>query len=74
MTSRQLTDSERLIKIEMHVEQISERLRENKELVDERATDHEQRLRRLERWIWVATGAAATAGSAVGTFLGGLPL
>lgn len=28
--------------------------------------DHEQRLRRLERWMFLLTGAAATLGSSAG--------
>lgn len=35
--------------------------------------DHETRIRRLERWVWIATGAAAAIGSAVGSFVGNLP-
>ncbi|MBX6382153.1 MAG: hypothetical protein IRZ07_04135 [Microbispora sp.] len=34
-----------------------------------RADDHESRLRRLERAVWVATGAAAIAGGAIGEVL-----
>lgn len=32
-----------------------------------RVDDHESRIRRLERALWPATGAAATAGGAVGS-------
>jgi hypothetical protein len=32
-----------------------------------RGDDHEHRLRRLERAVWVATGAAAAVGGAVGS-------
>ena len=35
--------------------------------------DHETRIRRLERWVWVATGVAAAIGSAVGSYLGSAP-
>lgn len=34
-----------------------------------RSDDHETRLRRVERVVWIATGFAATAGSAVGALL-----
>jgi len=34
-----------------------------------RTDDHESRLRRLERAVWVATGAAAIAGGAIGEVL-----
>ena len=33
---------------------------------DEVHKDHEQRLRRLERWMFLLTGAAATLGSSAG--------
>lgn len=32
--------------------------------------DHELRIRRLERAVWVASGAAATVGGTLGTLLG----
>lgn len=32
--------------------------------------DHEQRIRRLERAVWIATGVAAAIGSAVGSAIG----
>lgn len=32
-----------------------------------RSDDHETRLRRLERALWLATGAAAAAGGVVGS-------
>ncbi|WP_183407728.1 hypothetical protein [Nocardioides marmoriginsengisoli] len=31
--------------------------------------DHETRIRRLERWIWLATGAAAAGGGVGGGLL-----
>jgi hypothetical protein len=31
--------------------------------------DHEQRLRRLERALWVATGAAAAGGGSIGALV-----
>ena len=33
-------------------------------------SDHEQRIRRLERAVWVATGVAAAIGSAIGSAIG----
>ena len=36
---------------------------------DDRHKDHEARLRKLERLIWTAAGAAAAAGGVVGTAL-----
>ena len=41
--------------------------------IAEKDTDHEARIRRLEKWIFIATGAAAAAGSAVGSYVGKLP-
>lgn len=32
-------------------------------------TDHETRIRKLERALWLATGAAAAAGGTVGAFV-----
>lgn len=36
--------------------------------------DHEQRLRRVERILWIGIGVAAAGGSAVGSFIGQYPL
>lgn len=54
-----MTDHDRLIVIETL-------LRERLARVD----DHETRIRRLERGMWVAAGFAAAAGSAIGTTAG----
>lgn len=53
------TDTERLIRIEVLLEGIAEKDR-----------DFETRLRRLERIVWIGVGISATAGSAVGSFIG----
>ncbi len=34
--------------------------------------DHEKRLRRVERWMWAVSGAAAVLGGAVGSLFGPL--
>lgn len=46
-------------------------------LIDQKVTqlltqdnDHEARIRKLERMVWIATGFAAAIGSAVGSFIG----
>lgn len=36
-------------------------------------TDHEARIRRLERALWMGIGFAAALGSAVGSFVGQIP-
>lgn len=35
-------------------------------------TDHERRMRKLERTVWAWVGGAATAGGGIGAFLSGL--
>lgn len=62
MPNSSRTDSERLVRIETLLEQ----------WVND-SSDHEARIRRLERWVWIATGAAAAVGSAVGSFVGNMP-
>lgn len=39
--------------------------------IDRRLTDHDTRLRRVEKAIWVTAGVAAAVGSAVGTSAAG---
>mgnify|MGYP007126127428 CR=1 FL=1 len=34
--------------------------------------DHENRIRRLEKAVWIAAGIATAAGSTIGTALGGV--
>ena len=34
--------------------------------------DHENRIRRLEKAVWIAAGMATALGSAIGTALGGV--
>lgn len=36
---------------------------------DQLHLDHEQRIRRLERWMFILTGIAAAGGSAAGTIV-----
>ena len=35
-------------------------------------TDHDARISKLEKWIWLATGVAAASGGAIGTLATGL--
>jgi hypothetical protein len=41
-----------------------------REHVAPKVADHESRIRRLERAVWLAAGVAAAAGSAIGSVLG----
>ncbi|SDT69409.1 hypothetical protein [Jiangella sp. DSM 45060] len=34
--------------------------------------DHETRIRKLERALWIAAGLAAAGGSAIGSYVGGV--
>lgn len=58
LTSQEISAQERLIRLEVKLD-----------LALSNGTDHEARLRRLERALWLATGAAAAAGGVVGSFL-----
>lgn len=48
----------RLVRIEIKLDQVIHL-----------GTDHETRIRKLERALWLATGAAAAAGGTVGAFV-----
>ena len=50
-----VTDSQRLVRIETLIEQMAKG-----------DTDHEIRIRRLERWQWLATGLAGGIGGVLG--------
>lgn len=58
----QLNDSARLVRIETLLEGIADKDR-----------DFEARLRRVERIMWVGIGLGASAGSAIGSYVGQLP-
>lgn len=58
-----LTDSQRLVRIETLLLGIATR-----------GDDHEARIRRLEKVLYIGIGFAAAAGSAVGSYLGRVPL
>lgn len=57
-----MTDSQRLIRIETLLLGIAAR-----------GDDHETRIRRLEKVLYVGIGMAASVGSAVGSYVGQLP-
>lgn len=54
-----ISDHDRLVEIHTIV-------KSQKEEVD----DHEQRIRRLERYMWLMVGISAGAGSAIGSLAG----
>lgn len=56
------TDSERLVRIETLLESLTGG-----------RDDHETRIRRLERILWIGMGVAASLGSAAGSYVGSLP-
>lgn len=58
MSSVEPTQQERLIRIEVKLDQALH--------ID---SDHEVRIRRLERALWTASGFAAAGGGAVGAFV-----
>lgn len=58
MTASNPTEQERLIRIEVKLDQALH--------ID---SDHEVRIRRLERALWTASGFAAAGGGIVGAFV-----
>ncbi len=56
-------DTQRLIRIETLLEQ---------QITND--NDHETRIRRLERMLYIGIGAGAAFGSAVGSYIGNLPV
>lgn len=57
-----MTDSQRLVRIETLLIGMTDR-----------GNDHEARIRRLERMLYIGIGIAASLGSAVGSYVGQLP-
>ena len=57
-----VSDSERLIRIETLLVQFSDHTK-----------DHETRIRRLEKVLYIGIGIAAAGGSAVGSYIGQMP-
>ena len=58
-----MNDSQRLVRIETLLLNIVSK-----------GDDHETRIRRLEKVLYIGIGFAAAAGSAVGSYLGRIPL
>lgn len=56
---------ERLARMETKLDGITEKLTGHAE----RLADHETRLQKLERYVWLAVGAAGAAGGAISQFL-----
>lgn len=50
-----VTDSQRLVRIETLLE-----------IAINKDKDHEDRIRKLERWMWIATGLAGGIGGVIG--------
>lgn len=63
MPNPNTSDSDRLVRIETMLEQIVKQ-----------DGDHETRIRRLEKIVWIGCGFAAAAGSAVGSLIGRVPM
>lgn len=57
-----VSDSERLIRIETLLVQFADHTK-----------DHETRIRRLEKVLYIGIGIAAAGGSAVGSYIGQMP-
>lgn len=51
------------------IEEKVDNLRTDNERADRVHSDHEQRIRRLERWMYTLTALAAAGGSAAGSVL-----
>jgi hypothetical protein len=70
--------TERLVRMETKIDFLSERSTRNEVRLDslERMSgpnaDHEARIRKLEKIVWVAMGFAAALGGAVGGFVSNL--
>ena len=68
--------TERLVRMETKIDFLSERLAHNESLLSnvERVVstpnaDHEARIRKLEKIVWVAMGFAAAGGGLIGGFV-----
>lgn len=60
---------ETLMQLKTEVAILNDKIPSEIEKTDREIADHESRIRKLERMIWVATGAAGAAGSAITSFL-----
>lgn len=60
---------ETLMQLKTEVAILNDKIPVEIQKTDAEIADHEGRIRRLERLVWVATGAAAAAGSALTSVL-----
>lgn len=60
---------ETLMQLKTEVAILNDKIPAEIEKTDREIADHETRLRRLERQVWVIAGASAAAGSTVATFI-----
>lgn len=60
---------ERLVRIETKLDIANDSNLARVKLEDERHSDHEVRIRRIERSMWILAGAAAAGGSVIGSLI-----
>lgn len=65
---------ERLVRMETKIDYMTQRIDSHESRItllekEPPNADHEDRLRKLERYFWIAFGAAATSGGAAGAAL-----
>ena len=60
---------ETLMELKTQVAILNDRIPSEIEKTDKEIADHEARIRRLERQVWIASGAAAVASSALTNLL-----
>ncbi len=60
---------ETLMQLKTEVAILNDKIPSEIEKTDREIADHESRIRKLERMIWLASGAAAAGGSAITSFI-----
>ena len=60
---------ETLMQLKTEVAILNDKIPSEIEKTDREIADHEARIRKLERMIWIATGTAAAGGSAITSFI-----
>lgn len=60
---------ETLMQLKTEVAILNDKIPSEIEKTDKEIADHEGRIRKLERMIWIATGSAGAVGSAITTFI-----
>lgn len=63
---------ETLMQLKMEVAILNDKIPSEIEKTDKEIADHEHRIRKLEKLIWIATGAAGATGGAITTFISNL--